>query len=69
MLSLVNVSVFIIDRTCVETAALFFTGQALHTGGKPHAVHQGGDAHQRPSRAGVPAPVRPEEEKRVGPAL
>lgn len=67
MHSLVNVSVFTIDRSCFCDVAS--TGPAVHTGGKPHALHQGGDAHQRPSRAGVPAPVRPEEEKRVGPAL
>lgn len=46
-----------------------FTGQAVHTGGKPHALHQGGDARRCPGRAGLPPPVRPEEEKRVGPAL
>lgn len=48
---------------------LYFLGQTVHTGGKPHAVFQGGDAHQCCSRADVPPIVRPEEKKRVGPTL
>lgn len=46
-----------------------FLGQAVHTGRKPHAVFQGGDARQRTSRADVPPTVRPDKEKGVGPAL
>lgn len=46
-----------------------FLGQAVHAGGKPHAVFQSGDARQRTGRADIPPPVRPEEEKGVGPAL
>lgn len=46
-----------------------FLGQTVHTGGKPRAVFQGGDARWCTSRADIPPTVRPEEEKGVGPAL
>lgn len=55
-------------HTCVCGCAPF-SGQAVHTGGKPHVAIQGGDACQRSSGADLSAAVRPEEEKGVGPAL
>lgn len=53
-------------HTCVCAP---FSGPAVHTGGKPHVAFQGGDACRHSSRADLSAAVRPEEEKRVGPAL
>lgn len=54
---------------CLSVDVLFPSGQTVHTGGKPHAVFQGGDARQCGSRADFPPTVRPEEEKTVGPTL
>lgn len=55
-------------QTCVCGCAPF-SGQAIHTGGKPHVAFQGGDACWHSSRADLSAAVWPEEEKRVGPPL
>lgn len=54
--------------TCLCGSAPF-SGQAIHVGGQPHVAFQGGDACRHSSRADLSAAVRPEEEKRVGPAL
>lgn len=48
---------------------LGFLGPAVHTGGKPHAVFQGGDECLHPGRADLPPPVWPKEEEGVGPPL
>lgn len=53
---------------CICGCALLL-GQTVHTGGKPHAVFQGGDARQHTSRADISLTLRPEAEKGVGPAL
>ncbi|XP_051929024.1 acyl-coenzyme A thioesterase 11b isoform X3 [Hippocampus zosterae] len=43
--------------------------KTVHAGGEPDAVLQSGDERERLSRADVPPPLRPQEEKRVGPPL